>query len=1421
MLLWQQWHDVTCTMRMSAAPVVRQERSGYAVMDVTLVIDPFIEEYNDRTYLKCVTGEEAYDISFGPVLESQQEEFYSLISDQVVLESQQEQFYGLSPDQVVVGDVTELKPHYPSLESQQEQFYGLTSDQVVVGDVWPEGYRGAMYWFRQSAGGARIGAFFCDVTGRGGKERVTAAKMKPGAPIQPRVLTTTVSAGESVTLNMTSSSEPADRIEWRKDGDVLTGADALQFRLEDVRVEDSGIYETYYVTNQTVGGGRAMAEQAIMRLLVRACPVGLWGDECSMKCPTCFNGGVCHPRTGVCVCPPGFNGPICEKACGSNRYGKQCNLRCHLDFSGQTDPPDGCAHLTFCLPDPYGCSCAPGFTGLKCAEACSPGTFGAGCSLTCHCEGGVSCNRFTGVCPADCAPGYLGTNCQIECKAGTYGLHCDGRCNCHGGVTCNIVDGSCPQGCPEGYMGPDCQEQNGCLSHPCMYGGTCHPLGQDRYYCRCTDGYISRDCDPDEIRPPSRPDPCSGRPCWNGGVCVPDGTTFSCVCRRGFHGNVCQFVVPTPAPTGKCCYHHRNSYYGDVCQTVVLSPAPTDPPAAQPSFLLYRVLIPATVSVLVGIVFVTVLSCCSDKTDFKVENCVESGAAPPSEPPLVLQQKAMYMPPRNTQSERRWLSQIKKKKVNDLDQTAVTMVRRSNQGPVVFASAFKREEALSIARSCPRPPQAWSTLQTRILTRITAHASYPDLVLVNRFPYVQDDGTAEMYCVSNYPEADLNWNLLPTLGRDAQEMIDNQDRWLSGGPVPSTFAMSGRLFGINADAEGFRAGAWNCSDDGQGFGSWVIGITNFRSTAIKPFKVTQTVNEGQRGVNLIMNQTVPEAFAKRWNRGPNVIGGSDSLSLDLDSKRGGNTLEQFVSPGRGVLDCYQQGQREDPTKAGMMRVIVRSCPEGKFGGGCTDDCPRCYNGGMCHDETGECICPPGFMGRNCEEPCGGNKFGVNCTHQCKRPQRDDQCMELLFCMPDPWGCSCATGFRGDECDECTSMECAPGEFGSNCLLKCHCMNNETCDGATGHCPPGCAVGWLGPSCQEPDDCVTNECLNGATCNDLRDAYNCSCPIGWIGRFCETMTPEPCRDLEPCENGATCVPLSVRSNYTVTCLPTEPCRDLEPCENGATCVPLSEEEYRCDCVDNYTVTCLPSNYTVTCLPSNYTVTCLPSNYTVTCLPSNYTVTCLPSNYTVTCLPSNYTVTCLPSNYTVTCLPSNYTVTCLPSNYTVTCLPTEPCRDLEPCENGATCVPLSVRSNYTVTCLPTEPCRDLEPCENGATCVPLSEEEYRCDCAETYEGQHCEVQNLPGTYVKVVFSTSDLLYLPKTGRNLAETYEGQRCEVQNLPEEAGSPVGAIVGALVAVLLIGGIAGAAYYYLKVKKNKGNDGRVSPEAQGDSDDE
>ena len=33
---------------------------------------------------------------------------------------------------------------------------------------------------------------------------------------------------------------------------------------------------------------------------------------------------------------------------------------------------------------------------------------------------------------------------------------------------------------------------------------------------------------------------------------------------------------------------------------------------------------------------------------------------------------------------------------------------------------------------------------------------------------------------------------------------------------------------------------------------------------------------------------------------------------------------------------------------------------------CVNDCPVCYNGGICDDVLGHCICAPGFSGTNCQ-----------------------------------------------------------------------------------------------------------------------------------------------------------------------------------------------------------------------------------------------------------------------------------------------------------------------------------------------------------------------------------------------------------------------------------------------------------------------
>ena len=44
-------------------------------------------------------------------------------------------------------------------------------------------------------------------------------------------------------------------------------------------------------------------------------------------------------------------------------------------------------------------------------------------------------------------------------------------------------------------------------------------------------------------------------------------------------------------------------------------------------------------------------------------------------------------------------------------------------------------------------------------------------------------------------------------------------------------------------------------------------------------------------------------------------------------------------------------------------------------------------------------------------------FGWNCEHQCGLPYGEDSCSGSVFCMPDPLGCSCMTGWMGVECNE--------------------------------------------------------------------------------------------------------------------------------------------------------------------------------------------------------------------------------------------------------------------------------------------------------------------------------------------------------------------------------------------------------------------
>ncbi|KAM7324428.1 hypothetical protein ACRRTK_016733 [Alexandromys fortis] len=62
---------------------------------------------------------------------------------------------------------------------------------------------------------------------------------------------------------------------------------------------------------------------------------------------------------------------------------------------------------------------------------------------------------------------------------------------------------------------------------------------------------------------------------------------------------------------------------------------------------------------------------------------------------------------------------------------------------------------------------------------------------------------------------------------------------------------------------------------------------------------------------------------------------------------------------------------------------------------------------------------------------------------------------------DPYGCSCGSGWRGNQCQEA----CAPGHFGADCRLQCQCQNGGTCDRFSG-CV--CPSGWHGVHCEKSD-----------------------------------------------------------------------------------------------------------------------------------------------------------------------------------------------------------------------------------------------------------------------------------------------------------------------------------------------------------------
>ncbi|XP_038066685.1 receptor-type tyrosine-protein phosphatase F-like [Patiria miniata] len=272
----------------------------------------------------------------------------------------------------------------------------------------------------ESAGIDRTGVFYAQAVKNESVTRIqTIILNKDDSTVhtQPTQRTQIANIGESVVLEMENVNSPANsNYRWRHDGgDVITAwNNQLSVSINNATVDDGGIYSLH------IAGKRRKQLQGFMRLIVRGCAAGMWGqDSCQNTCRRCYNGGICDDKTGTCICAPGFNGEYCQQVHGRHVFGQNASHTC----SDSTDPHnDACQGRLFCLPGPYGCSCAAGYTGLDCTQECSEGTYGADCKQTCHCPSGDSCEKDTGECTENCIPPYFGSNCQCSTDYGVLGL---------------------------------------------------------------------------------------------------------------------------------------------------------------------------------------------------------------------------------------------------------------------------------------------------------------------------------------------------------------------------------------------------------------------------------------------------------------------------------------------------------------------------------------------------------------------------------------------------------------------------------------------------------------------------------------------------------------------------------------------------------------------------------------------------------------------------------------------------------------------------------------------------------------------------------------------------------------------------------------------------------------------------------------
>ncbi|KAK4304636.1 hypothetical protein Pmani_023511 [Petrolisthes manimaculis] len=178
----------------------------------------------------------------------------------------------------------------------------------------------------------------------------------------------------------------------------------------------------------------------------------------------------------------------------------------------------------------------------------------------------------------------------------------------------------------------------------------------------------------------------------------------------------------------------------------------------------------------------------------------------------------------------------------------------------------------------------------------------------------------------------------------------------------------------------------------------------------------------------------------------NIItkGRTDRMKVQINNNQ--LTIPYHQLNGSGFYQIWEYSTVPDlklhKNTVGIISLLVRECPEGKYGPpDCHHWCKDCMYGGVCHDRTGECICPAGLTGSYCQSRCPDGYIGRDCNVQLV------DVWITAVCLSHPLGCHCAPGYKGYKCSD----RCRSDEWGIDCSQRCsgYCWNN--CDDVTGKC----------------------------------------------------------------------------------------------------------------------------------------------------------------------------------------------------------------------------------------------------------------------------------------------------------------------------------------------------------------------------------